>query len=281
MFRLFSLIIFLFIIWGCSHTTQQEIDTFVISGMEEYPKHLPGYEKSQEVPMVQEKIQQPLLPKDFYTIQFITPLGRHVRLFVPNKGHAIGRPNKGRLMDGICIADKGAGYVHFGRNSCATGLTVSIVMFAIGQLHKAYPDTPPVVIGSLSRPGGGPIKPHRSHQNGLDIDIGYIPADSTLKLQAFKTLPPSDIDFEKTFFLMANMIATQKVKYIFVDYTLQKYLFDAAREMGYSDEQLERLFQFPRGRYVKKGIIRYSPGHKDHFHVRFKCPPFDKECSCP
>ena len=274
-----KIIVLLFLgLSGCLTQQVKQPDEFVIGGMER-PHVVPRVVAGAQMVLPQpQRIKTSVkVPKGYYVLTFFTPFGERVRLMVPLKGHSVGAPNNGRLEGGECIPKEGAGYVHFGPNSCGNSLTITITMYAIGQLHRAYPDTPPVVIGSISKPGGGPLKGHRSHQNGLDIDIGYIPVANNGS-KYFKKLPPSGIDFDKTFFLIACMLATGMVRYVFVDYSLQPYLFDAARAMGYTDDQLDVLFQYPRGRYVKKGIIRYSPGHRDHFHVRFRCPPPDDLC---
>ena len=35
-------------------------------------------------------------------------------------------------------------------------------------------------------------------------------------------------------------------------------------------EDLEHLFQYPRGKDVPVGLIRHWPNHANHVHVRFK-----------
>ncbi|PIE16038.1 MAG: hypothetical protein CSA66_07845, partial [Proteobacteria bacterium] len=70
-----------------------------------------------------------------------------------------------------------------------------------------------------------------------------------------------------------------KVSYMFVDYRVQKKLYDWAKnKKGVSARTLAWLFQYPRGRRAMKGIIRHEPGHLNHYHVRFKCPRGDSEC---
>ncbi|MCX5745771.1 MAG: murein endopeptidase, partial [Proteobacteria bacterium] len=57
--------------------------------------------------------------------------------------------------------------------------------------------------------------------------------------------------------------------YIFVQLRLQQPLYEYAKKTGTSKAVLDHLFQFPRGRRNKRGIIRHERGHDDHFHVRF------------
>lgn len=269
-----KILILALIMSGCATSQVKRDDQFIVSGMEQ-PSHVflaqsAANEQVGKTPTLR-------VPKGYQRLSFETPTGLKVNLLYPHRSSAIGRPNKGRLVNGRCIRHEGPGYIHFGPNSCATDQTVTLLMFALGRLRKVYPDTPPIVIGSLSAKNGGPIRPHHSHQNGRDFDVGFIPVQAS-GLRSFKKMAPSDIDFEKTFFFMAVLLSTGKVQYIFVDYGLQKYLYRAAMNMGYSDRQLEVIFQYPANRYRKKGIIRYSPGHRDHFHVRFTCPDGDEDC---
>ena len=273
-----SLLFFQLLLFSCAHGGEEVTtkDQFIVSGMENI-HHTPMIIGKPELPSATNIRQHVIVPKGYERLDFVIPTGEIIHLMVSTRSKAVGSPNNGKLINPFCIKDHGPHYIHFGPNSCGTDLAVTILMFAIGQLYRVYPDTPPVVIGSLSAPSGGPIRPHKSHQNGLDVDIGYIPVKD-MGLKAFKRLAPSQIDFDKTFFLMATMMATGKVKYIFVDYDLESYLYDAARAMGYDQDQLKIIFQYPRTRYTKAGIIRYSPGHKDHFHVRFVCPDNSPEC---
>lgn len=142
---------------------------------------------------------------------------------------------------------------------------------------RAYPASPPVVIGALSRKTGGRIRPHKSHRSGRDVDIGFFAVENR-PLKSFEPLAPSEIDYDKTFYLMAALIASGRVDYIFVNYALQPRFVEAARRLGYDEEQITYLFQYPKGRSARAGIIRHSRGHTRHFHVRFSCPAGDEDC---
>ena len=60
------------------------------------------------------------------------------------------------------------------------------------------------------------------------------------------------------------------VSIMFVDYAVQKRLYQWARKRGTPDADLEHLFQYPHGRDAQTGLIRHWPNHADHVHVRFK-----------
>lgn len=237
----------------------------------------PAVTRPETVVDVESEVQEPA-SGDMLSLAFTTPTGRPVRLEFPRLARSLGRANDGRLAQGRCLRPEGPGYVQ--RNaaaSCGTDELVLLLMFALGEVLREYPDTPPVVIGALSCPEGGPLKPHRSHQSGRDVDLGLY-AINGRPLGHFVELPNDQIDFEKTFFLMANLLATGRVRLILVNYALQPHLYRAAQAMGYDERQLAWIFQYPRGSKVKAGVIRHARGHKRHFHVRFSCPEGDPDC---
>jgi murein endopeptidase len=131
-----------------------------------------------------------------------------------------------------------------------------------------------VVIGSLSKLDGGRLRPHKSHRSGRDVDIGMY-ARNNRELSTFEPLALDQIDYEKTFFLMATLLSTGRVQSIFVNYSVQKGLYEAARDLGYDEKQIDWLFDYPQGRKSKSGVIRHARGHTKHFHVRFACPDGD------
>ena len=57
---------------------------------------------------------------------------------------------------------------------------------------------------------------------------------------------------------------------MFVDYKLQKLLYEYAESQGASEEFLDEIFQYPRGKRRMYGLIRHWKGHTNHFHVRFR-----------
>jgi murein endopeptidase len=55
-----------------------------------------------------------------------------------------------------------------------TDRLVRTVLTVLDEYAAANPGAPRVAVGDLSRPQGGPFYPmHRSHQNGLDVDVYY------------------------------------------------------------------------------------------------------------
>ncbi len=190
----------------------------------------------------------------------------------PAVSESVGAPNRGRLRSGLQLPRTGPGFVRRARgNQYGTYETIALVRFAAARLAEAFPGTAPLLIGDISKRGGGSLSPHRSHQSGRDADIAF-PERSGARRNSFNPhLGVADVDLEKTWFVLETLITTGRVQYVFVDRRLLAPLRREAGAVGWSEEALARLFG--------RGPIRQAPGHMSHFHVRFHCPVGDSACS--
>ncbi|MEY2442443.1 MAG: penicillin-insensitive murein DD-endopeptidase [bacterium] len=116
---------------------------------------------------------------------------------VPQVGSiAVGAPNRGSLVNGLQLPESGPDWLTWdailhrspNRPERRWG-TDRLLAFLLGVLRDyrlANPSAPPVLVGDLSRPYGGPFGSdygglgHASHQNGLDVDVLYPRADRAL-----------------------------------------------------------------------------------------------------
>jgi hypothetical protein len=144
----------------------------------------------------------------------------------------------------------------------------------IAVVRALYPDVHTLAIGDISAAHGGKLDNHRSHRTGLDVDVGFY----------FKKVPEgypdkfvganADLDLEATWALLVAFARTTAiddgVEMIFLDYAVQKRLYDWAHARGTPDEDLADLLQYPRGKDSMSGLVRHWPNHSDHLHVRFK-----------
>lgn len=154
--------------------------------------------------------------------------------------------------------------------SWGTADSIRTIQTAIANYKKRVPKSPKVHIGDISKRGGGPFKPHSSHQHGRDIDIAYVLKGKHADDPRFHRATEDNFDVAKNWRLLKSFIDTDKVVYIFVDHKLQKLLYEHAKKRGASEEMLDELFQYPRGKRRSHGIIRHWKGHINHFHVRFR-----------
>jgi penicillin-insensitive murein endopeptidase len=194
-----------------------------------------------------------------------------------NVARSVGSTNDGRLEDGCRIAPQGPGYVAVGERAWGTDEMVAWLQWAAAQVATQFPGSAPLVVGALSAEQGGFIRPHKSHQSGRDVDLGYF---HTVRSQArrFELTTASNIDAEKTWALIEALLVTGEVSFVFMDYDIQAVIYDALIDEGWPEQALEPIFQYPSPVNVAKGLIRHAKGHADHFHVRFRCAARDTGC---
>nr|WP_255216311.1 penicillin-insensitive murein endopeptidase [Pseudenhygromyxa sp. WMMC2535] len=149
-----------------------------------------------------------------------------------------------------------------------TGNTVRLIQSAISSYRRGWRSSPKVHVGDISKKGGGKLPPHRSHQHGHDVDIGYVLKGDKADEVRFVNANAKNLDLARTWSLVDAFLDTDEVKYIFMDRSIQELLYDYAKKKGISQDTLDELFQYPRRR--GHGIIRHSSGHVNHFHVRFR-----------
>ncbi len=206
-----------------------------------------------------------------------------VRAFKPVRGQSVGGPRSGRLRRGVQMRP-GRGY-HLRRPYRAWGAshTVFYIRQSIGIVRRKFPKLHRLAVGDLSAKRGGRIGGHRSHQSGRDVDLGlYFKKRPKYYPQSFIKAHPSKLHFKANWTLFKALLDTSNkpggVQRIYMNYNVQRMFYSWARRRGVSPRRLKRVFQYPRGRYSNRGIIRHWRGHDEHIHVRFKCPVGDDSC---
>ncbi|MDP2709777.1 MAG: penicillin-insensitive murein endopeptidase [Solirubrobacteraceae bacterium] len=173
---------------------------------------------------------------------------------VPDVGSiAAGATNDGRLLNGLLLPGSGPDWVTYdpglgttpsrAERRWGTDRLLAFLLYVLRDYRLANPGAPPVVIGDLSRPHGGPFGSdhgglgHVSHQNGLDVDVFYPRRDRAL-------LPPTRV-------AQVDRVLAQDLVDRFVAAGAQ-YAF-VGLNVG--------LVGPPQ-------VVRAIPHHDDHIHVR-------------
>ncbi len=151
-----------------------------------------------------------------------------------------------------------------------TTRTIRAIERAVEQYRSRHRGAPAVHIGDISKRGGGALHPHLSHRAGVDVDVGYVLLGADGHRTRFSGVTRQNLDVARTWALVRAFIDTGAVEVIFMDYGLQEVLYEHAKARGVGDEELDELFQYPRGRGRSHGIIRHWRSHVHHFHVRFR-----------
>ena len=139
-----------------------------------------------------------------------------------------------------------------------TADTIRLIQGAIASYRQVWRSSPKIHVGDISKKGGGKFPPHNSHQHGRDVDIGYVLKGDKSDEVKFVNATSSNLDVERSWDLISAFLDTDEIKYIFMDYSIQKLLYDEAKRQGVSRDTLDELFQYPRGKGRGHGIIRHS-----------------------
>ncbi len=196
---------------------------------------------------------------------------------VRRNAFSIGKPTKGRVANGVTLPD-GTDFYTLRKPAQAFGSshTVKTAIRAIGAFRQTSGYRRALVIGALSLPRGGRFRPHRSHQSGRDIDI-RLPVRKSV--EHHKPPRAKEVDWRAAWLLIKAFVDTGQIRYIFLEHRLQKILYKAAKANGASKKDLAEIIQWPRPSRSNNGIVRHSPGHTAHIHVRVKCGPKETRCT--
>jgi LysM repeat protein len=180
------------------------------------------------------------------------------------------RAGGGRLRNAVRLPSSRHYRIKRPHLSYGTAKTIRLIQAAISSYRRRHRTGPKINIGDISKKGGGKLPPHLSHRTGRDVDLGYVLLGKDASRSRFAGVHRGNIDLPRTWALVSAFVETHEVVYIFMDYNVQKWLYDYAKEHGVSEKYLDEIFQYPRGRGRSHGIIRHWRSHKNHFHVRFK-----------
>ncbi|MDX2009382.1 MAG: penicillin-insensitive murein endopeptidase [Myxococcaceae bacterium] len=174
---------------------------------------------------------------------------------------SMGFVEQGRLINGVAFPRGDAWTVVSPEATYGTQETVDFVVAAIRQVKAWHPDAPPLRVNQISAPEGGYLRPHKTHQNGRDVDLGfYYPGGQTIRVRERERV----IDVEKNWALVKALVMHGDVQFILVDQRIQKVLYEHAKRAGEDPAWLDSLFHSGRS-----SILQHARRHRDHFHVRF------------
>ena len=211
------------------------------------------------------------------TVRALNGLGGKAKLKAGRK-YLIGKsPHDGVVLrGGVHMAEQDDLWQLRDHHAWGKPLLVHSLETAIAAVDASYPLGTRVIIGDLSKNGGGCLPPHKSHRGGMDVDIGYWFRGGR-QPRWLETARPHTLDADRTWLFLQALIRSGRVQYAFITYDLQEPLYDAALRHGWTESQLRPIFQYPRPVDRLAGVIRHLKGHDNHSHIRMFCPP-EGEC---
>ena len=180
---------------------------------------------------------------------------------------SVGRPNAGQLINGVRPGESPLYRLVNPSNAWGTTETVEALCHAIEAVTKAHPGTPVVDIGDISSKSGGPLHPHHSHQSGRDVDLGLYYRQSGTRWYTRATR--DSLDVERTWTLIRSLVTDTDIELILLDRSLQEVVEEYAISVERDAKWVRSLF---RGDGTRRAVIRHSPGHCTHLHLRFFNP---------
>lgn len=174
---------------------------------------------------------------------------------------SIGAPTRGALWGGVRLRSSDHIEPVTEPYAWATAGTVAAIERAARIVRCRFPGSHKLHVGSLSRRRGGPLFPHRSHQSGLDADVGYFYASGPVW---YASATADNLDVERTWAFIEVLYDGGNVEYLFIDRRVQALLREHAEAV--TPELITPLFD---GTPQKQPLIRHARGHATHLHVRF------------
>lgn len=191
---------------------------------------------------------------------------------------SIGLPHDGRIRGAMPFAN-GPGrkitaerWKTWGSENTLRQLDQVLVRWA-----REHADWPEVLVGNISTRFGGPMQPHKTHQSGRDVDLGYVSRPSSDG--RWQKMNAKNLDADKTWTLIQLFISEANVEVIYADRKIQQLLLRVAQKRPrVRAQQLREWFEVAPGAKRGETLIRHVPDHDDHFHVRFACSGTEKQC---
>jgi LysM repeat protein len=172
------------------------------------------------------------------------------------------------LVNGVQVGTGSRYVVLDPTHAWATRETVDYLDHAYDRARKELPALPKLHVGHLSAKQGGRLSPHKSHQAGRDVDVGYFYTQG--KQDWYRRATAENLDVARTWAFVRALLSETDVEYIFINGSVQKPLKDHALKIGEDPAWLDQVFQL--GSRQGDAIIRHAKGHDTHIHVRFYNP---------
>lgn len=192
---------------------------------------------------------------------------------------SVGSTAHGSLQEGVPMPEGPGRILRTNRfKMWGTDYVIEHMDYVLKQWAKSYPKRDPIFVGNLSLRVGGDIEPHKTHEAGRSVDLGYPVKRSPSEALGWRRVSRENFDCVATWDLLKLLLSGQEIEEIFIDYEIQGYLFDCAQlALGAQAPHYTALLQYPKGAGVTR-FIRHVKGHADHLHVSYRCDPADKGC---
>ncbi|MCU0657524.1 MAG: penicillin-insensitive murein endopeptidase [Polyangiaceae bacterium] len=208
----------------------------------------------------------------------------------PGVQGSVGGPAFGVLTRPVALPDSGPGFRRlrpWTRRQYGTSTLIRTLTDAAAR--GVAPGDPPLLVGDLAGPQGGPLGGHHSHRTGRDVDLLFFyttPGGVPVEAPGFVHVGPDGLaeaeggvfvrfDVPRNWRLVRALMTGEegRIQWIFVVKHLKGLLMEHARALGEPPELLWRAQN-----------VLHQPGdsspHDDHFHLRIACSDDEAVAGC-
>jgi murein endopeptidase len=183
---------------------------------------------------------------------------------------SVGEPQHGVLVNAVKFPDGPHWELVSPYNAYATQETIDFLIAAIQRVEAEAPGGHKLYIGDISAQRGGHLGGHVSHQSGRDVDTSYYFRVDEGKRGWYRRATADNLDLPRTWAFVRGLVTESDVMFIFINTSIQKLLKEHALASGEDPKWLDRVFEYQSKEPWP--IVRHSPGHDTHIHVRFYNP---------
>ena len=225
-----------------------------------------------------ESLKEPLYIKKWHAIKTPTKTDGNVQVY---GGYTAG------CIDGATKMSKsGKGYKSVSSTGRIYGddRLVEIIEATAAKINDEYNKI--ILVGDLSHPRGGPTSlktsAHRSHQNGLDVDIWYNIIDKNSKARAVSMLSSDGKSLHSKRWgdmqsdLLEYIASFEDVERILVNPLIKKHMCEKHSYGDSNKDEYGDKDEYEGASWLKK--LRPWWGHNRHFHTRLSCPKNSPYC---
>jgi murein endopeptidase len=193
---------------------------------------------------------------------------------------SVGVPHDGQLVGGMPMLEGPGRRLTSERwKMWGSRRTVTMLDRVLVEWARVQPEGPEVLVGNLSTRKGGVLAPHKTHQSGRDVDLSYIAKWDGRSRVNWQQMNAQNLDARLTWKLLRLLVSEADVEVFYIDRSLQEELLSyAQKSKRMSDVDLQEWLEVAPGAKRRGTLIRHVAGHRDHFHVRFRCPPQERRC---
>lgn len=181
---------------------------------------------------------------------------------------SVGHPHAGYLFNAVRMPPGRQWLLSVPDQAWGTEETIAALIHCIYRVNERFPDSPRVVIGSISARHGGALPPHKSHRTGRDADVHFYPSRPSPRW--YEPATAENLDRARTWALLRAIITETDVEYVLIDRSVQSLLEEYALSVESDRAWVTDLFH-GSGEHPRP-LIKHIPGHTGHMHIRFYSP---------